>query len=213
MIRFNYKNFYKALAVILSVILCILSLTACGQSVSTSNSSDLAQAEDTSVDKESTDAAENSADSEKEKSENSSEKSKNSDSDSASAEDTNTTIEDDEESAEGAPAVPTGAFIDDKKVPYEDIAGSYNGIGSYEASISIYSSPEAENIIGNIEITDESGNVIIYGELAPLVTNYYDISGSDYTMTVYTDNGNVCLETFKNGEHDNYFVMTEPYIS
>ncbi len=213
MIKSNYKKFYKALAVILSIMLCILGLAACS-SASTDSSSDSVQNKESSAENESANILENSSDDENALSKDKDTDDGSSAADSATKEDdTITDIDSEEEPTEGAPIAPAGALIDDKEVLCGDIAGSYSGLNHEQASISIYSSRETENIVGNIDITDENGNTIVSGELSPLMINYYQVLDTPYTFTVYTDNKKVCFEMFNDKKHENYFVMTEQYES
>ena len=95
-----------------------------------------------------------------------------------------------------------------------EVAGAYNGIEYSKCEVSMYTDVE-ENaaVVGNIVVYNDKEEIEFDGELTKVMDNYYELTGTDITVSVYTDNGNLNLDMYKNGEHLDYFVMVEHYES
>lgn len=118
-----------------------------------------------------------------------------------------------EEPVEGAPVVAEGRLIDEEPIAIQEIAGVYSGINYGDFTLNVYSSPE-NNVAGNFEIMDKDGNTTQFmGEFSEYMTNYYGMTDSDVTFTVYSDNGNYGLDLYVDGKHADYFVMTSHFES
>lgn len=114
----------------------------------------------------------------------------------------------------GAPVVENDRFIDDKAIPVLDIAGRYAGINYSECVVSIYTDiEEFATEVGNVEITNQNGEVVYSGNLIQVMDNKYEIKGTSADFTVYTDNEVINLDFYVDGKHADYFTMVEPYIS
>lgn len=114
----------------------------------------------------------------------------------------------------GAPVVENGRFIDDKAIPVLDIAGRYVGINYGDCIVSIYTDlEEFATEVGNVEITNQNGEVVYSGNLIQVMDNKYEIKGTSADFTVYTDNEVINLDFYVDGKHVDYFTMVEPYIS
>lgn len=119
-----------------------------------------------------------------------------------------------DEPTEGAPVVEEGRYIDDKPIEVGNIAGRYTGINYGECSVSIYTSmDEFSAEVGNVEITDKDGKILFAGRLMEVMTNKYEIYGTNANFSVYTDGETVNLDFYAGGEHEDYFTMVEAYVS
>lgn len=109
--------------------------------------------------------------------------------------------------------IPDDMFRDVYFIEYHNISGLYYGIGDSWASISMYTSLEGEEYVGNAEF---GGEITLKGELLPLDTNLYQIvttSGDEILLGMYMDNGIVSGELYINGQYADCFMMVEHYIS
>lgn len=108
----------------------------------------------------------------------------------------------------------TDRLIDANAIETANIAGKYYGLNYGECSISIYSSPSDNDAVGTIDIYDTAGNMVFSEELYVEGTNMYFFSVSTAVdISVYTDNGTICLDLYQGGVHTDYFIMTEAYYS
>ena len=109
----------------------------------------------------------------------------------------------------------TSNIIHDKNfIDYLEISGLYKGIFGTEIALSAYSD-EYDKEKGKIGITLSDGT-LIEGVLFEEEPNLYSVSasdGSDIKIGVYTDNGNIGIDLFINGEHYDYLLMDEHFVS
>lgn len=120
----------------------------------------------------------------------------------------------DEEPMEGAPIVEDGRFIDDDVIDDLSVAGEYKGITYSSCVVSMYTDvDEYAAEVGNVLIIDDAGKTVCEGVLIKVMDNYYEISGTDFTISSYTDNETICLDLFEGNNNADYFVMVTPFIS
>lgn len=103
---------------------------------------------------------------------------------------------------------------DENLIDYFELSGLYSGMFGAECAISMYSD-ECDAEKGVIEITLNDGT-FIKGGFCEEDINLYSVSTSDdrdIKIGVYSDNGNICLDIFINGEHNDYMVMYEHLVS
>lgn len=114
-----------------------------------------------------------------------------------------------EAASDYVPEIEEGRRIADETIAIADLAGVFTGENFGSLKLAVYTEPE-NNIVGIIYVYDKDGTTIYTGEIAEIADNCYAMTYIDANFTIFTDSGDYCLDFYVDGEHADYFILTNP---